>query len=381
MTVFDMHVVMNQRLQEVASYKRDKIYPEEIDVALNQAMERFIKRNMDINFEDRQSKLSNIRGIVEKNRSISTVIRSTTDADYEPFMTSIELPADYMYLANHRAEVLTSVIEPCSTAPVLGTSTLTKYITTLPFPTTALSVPPYYTALSINRNGVNIYFSYNTVVGGKTTPSGIANFNSKRAKDFIISSILETLNRRENGYQVFWEYYMGVRYSNSFIIVDSVNPVSYTAITYQSDATTIDVSTSGTISSSSYAVYNRSLLTPAYLIGKKIDIVPCYLMEGDTSYSRLKLNSFTKTKPNNPCSAEAEDLLYFYFDESFIITKAVIDYVRKPRQISLALSQSCELDPSTHREIVDLAVEILKLDIKDPSYEQVVQNTEIRTQN
>lgn len=368
MNVFSMHQIVNQRLQEVASYKRDKIYPEEIDVALNQAQERFIKRNMDVNFEDRQSKLSNIRSIVEKNKSIPTVIRAISDEDYEPYMTSISFPADYMYLANHRAEVLTSVVEPCDIAPALGTSTLTKYVTTLVFPTTALGSAPYYTGLKIVRNGVSIY-------------TATTNFNSTRAKDFIISSILETLNRRENSYQIYWEYYNGVRYNNTFIIVDSTNPVSYVATTYASNGVTVDATTTGSISSSTYSVYNRSLLTPTYLEGKKLDIVPCYLMEGDTAYSRLKLNSFTKTKPNNPCTAEAEDVLYFYFDESFIITKAVIDYVRKPRQISLALSQSCELDASTHREVIDLAVEILKLDIKDPSYEQVVQNTEIRTKN
>lgn len=369
MTVFEMHLNFNQRLQEVASYKRDKIFSEEIDLSLNQAVERFVKRNMDINFEDRQSKLSNIRSLLEKNRSIPTTIKQTTDTDYEPFASTIDLPADYFYLINHRAEVLTSTIEPCNVAPTLGTSTSTRYTTLLTFPDTSRSTPPYYTGLSISRNSVVIY-------------SGVISFNSKNSKNFIISNILESLNRPENTYQIFWEYYAGRRYANKFVITDSSNPVVYDAKTYNAgDLVTPEASTTANPSTSTYTTYDRTLLTPAYLIGKKLDIVPCYLMESDTSYARLKLNSFTKTKPNNPCTAESGDLIYFYFDESFIITKSVIDYVRKPRQISLALNQSCELDPSTHREIVDLAVEIFKLDIRDPSYKEMLQNTEIRTKN
>jgi len=56
------------------------------------------------------------------------------------------------------------------------------------------------------------------------------------------------------------------------------------------------------------------------------------------------------------------------------------DYIRKPRTISLSLNQSCELADTTHHKIVDLAVEILRLDTKDPVYQATVQDTQNRTQ-
>lgn len=382
MVVFDMHLLVNQRLQEVASFKRDKLFPEEIDLALNQAVERFIKRNVDVDFQERESKLANISKLMQKNRNLDVIIKAPSDADYEAYSSPAELPADYLYLINHRAEVLYNTVEPCHIAPTLGTSTVTRWISLLQFPDSTLVTGPFYTYFSIDRNGTNIYFSYDTIIGGKVSPSGIKNFSTKKAKAFIISNILETLNRPENTYQVFYEYFEGVRYNNQFIFVDTANPTSYTAKTYsQSDLVNPENTTSASPTTSTYSIYNRGLLTPTYLTGKKLITVPCSLKEADVAYSTLSLNAFTKTKRNNPSTSLSGSFLYFYNDESFIITKGVIDYIRKPRQISLALNQSCELDSSTHREVVDLAVEILKLDIKDPSYEAMVQNTEIRTKN
>ena len=59
----------------------------------------------------------------------------------------------------------------------------------------------------------------------------------------------------------------------------------------------------------------------------------------------------------------------------------LIDYVRKPRQISLALNQGCELAGTAPRLIVDATIEYLKLVIENPSYQAVLQDNQIRNQN
>jgi hypothetical protein len=72
------------------------------------------------------------------------------------------------------------------------------------------------------------------------------------------------------------------------------------------------------------------------------------------------------------------DYFILYRKESFIVTRFACDYIRKPRTISLALNQSCELAPQTHPKLIDLTIEILRLDIKDQAYPQTVQDTQLR---
>jgi hypothetical protein len=80
-----------------------------------------------------------------------------------------------------------------------------------------------------------------------------------------------------------------------------------------------------------------------------------------------------------------QDGLRFFHDETFSITKARLEYLRKPRRIHNAQdwiggtyttldgqvligSQSCELPEQVHSEIVDLAVLITAGDLSLPDY-------------
>jgi hypothetical protein len=138
------------------------------------------------------------------------------------------------------------------------------------------------------------------------------------------------------------------------------------------------VTSSGVASPLTYTYYDRGQI--ASLTSKKVTLAPCKIQENDQLYSALKENTYYRTVSNEVATDQTFDYFINYRDESFIVTRMYYDYIRKPRTISLSLNQSCELADSTHNKIVDLAVEILKLDIKEQTYPLTIQDTQLRTQ-
>lgn len=87
------------------------------------------------------------------------------------------------------------------------------------------------------------------------------------------------------------------------------------------------------------------------------------------------------------------DKIFVYTDGTFQIQLVTIDYLRRPRRIAFPLgtptgqykypdgtlvtaNQGCELAEHTHKEIVDLAVQIVSGDIDHPGYQiKALKNT------
>ena len=103
------------------------------------------------------------------------------------------------------------------------------------------------------------------------------------------------------------------------------------------------------------------------------------LVEGDDLY-KFRKNKFYKPYKLEPHSTLVDQFLIAYRDKSFIITDLTIDYIRKPREISLVLDQGCELAGEAPRIIVDKTVEYFKLVIENPAYRGIVQDNELRNQ-
>src|SRR5690606_32932998 len=66
------------------------------------------------------------------------------------------------------------------------------------------------------------------------------------------------------------------------------------------------------------------------------------------------------------------------FSQKSIVNLLLINYIRKPSKISLLLNKASDLPEETHTEICDLAVEILKKWIQDPSYNIEVNDNTLR---
>lgn len=117
-----------------------------------------------------------------------------------------------------------------------------------------------------------------------------------------------------------------------------------------------------------YLVNLRARLTPSHCDSTVLKKVPARVVEQDKLYEMLR-NPFAKSLATTPvASLTLEDITVFQ-TEKFILKGVEVDYIRKPENISLSLSQDCELAEHTHHEIVDMTVKHILEVIESPRYQ------------
>lgn len=369
MTVFELHLEIDQKLQEQGSFQTDRIFPEAIDLALNEAMQELIKDYSEISFGDREKKLKAIEPLMVKNLLLPTIPSLITDTTYEPDAGYLYLPPDFLYGINYRGESVLNTLD-CEERPTLQTTTQTEYVATVAFPTTNLTVGPYYNNFRIDRTGPTaVYIAW---------PGLFDRIMSTDQKYEIVQSVLDTINVPRATGRIYWEYYKDTYARNSFIIVSNTNLATFTISIFNADGTTPDATSAGTQSGTTQTIYNRVPLSSQE--GIEITYPELKFLEPDAIY-KARRNNFTRSRSNSPHTARSGNYLWIYNGENFIVTAVLLDYIRKPRTISLALNQTCELDPTVHSEVVERAIEILKLNIQDPSAQADIQYNRVTTRN
>ncbi len=97
--------------------------------------------------------------------------------------------------------------------------------------------------------------------------------------------------------------------------------------------------------------------------------VPVRIVDNAEVHS-LNRNPFAKSSIDSPLATLSEDDIMVYQDaKSFILKGIKVDYIRKPKDVDLSLSQDCELAEHTHQEIVDIAVKNILEAIESPRYQ------------
>ena len=364
MTVAELHIRTNQRYQEIASNKRDTFFPEEIDLALNTAQDRFIIKEVEAFLQDKQTDLAAIAPLVVKNRVLPAIIPSSSDDIYEDNMVYSVLPSNLKFLLNARAEVIYNT-DMCGGAPTLGTTVINEYVAVVPLPDSGSA--PFYPEFRINGGST---FAEIYSVAGTTYDAG---FSSNKGVYRLVNgamSFFNTLKKGQLGYdlEVYWERYRGRYYKNSFIFVSPSNQGSFRVSITGANQTTSMTNTVRSVYNRQEAVLDQNL---------SLSFEESKPIESRTLYAIQKKNKYYRSRIVEPIVHQTQDYLMAYMDESFLVTRQAIDYVRKPREISLALNQSCELETAVF-EIIDLAVEILRLDTEAKTYPQTVQDTELR---
>lgn len=366
MTVFELHLAIEQKLQEQGSFRRDRIFPEAIDFALVEAEKQLIADYTEKNFADwekRQRALLPlmVNGYTKPTDEAVSGLGST-------IYRSVDVPADLFYIVSGEAEVTTSKTD-CDVAPTdLALSIQPKYRTVVSFPISNLGSGPFYTGFKIVKStNVTLY----------TTPAAFASrFMEKEQRYEIINEVLDYFNTPNSQTQVYWEYYAGVYYPGSFIFISSVPLTSLTITIYQSNGVTVDATSSGTEVSMAKNVINRTALGQNTTVIRTVK--PLKQLEMSLK-SKVQINSFTKTKKTEPQFFRNQDSITIIEDISFIVTGVTLNYIRKPKVISLLLNKTSELDPSVHNELVSRAVEILKMNIQDQSISGDIQYNRVTT--
>ena len=350
MTVEEMHVAVDQQLQKVASFVYLNLRDEEIDYFLTRMQQRYVKQRLSflsdmkrLGFEQVQKRLDDYRALKTKSN-----VEMYTAADSEPNRLEGYLPEDYMFLINDRSHVFYD----CRNLTI-STATRSEYYSVLEFVDTNETSSPYYgtVRLTDDTNSTVLFDMANF-------PNFAATLTSKSLKYEVIDLMLQEVNRGSFDFKLYWEYYRNLYHRNSFILVDQTTTHATTDTTLYVNAS--DSSTNTSFSSLSLVV---QVMNPNYN-----HIVPNRLVESEELYEILR-GSFSKTRFDSPVSSLREHYIDIFHNERFILKDAFIDYIRKPKRISLSLSQDSELAEHTHPEIVDLTVKHILEIFESPRYQ------------
>jgi hypothetical protein len=397
LTALDMHIEVLQGLQKVDSFQQDMFQPEEVDLQLNKQQDRFIEQMVNKSFEGQQVRLDYIKNLVVRNHKL--LAYSNVDESLSPTLTSNTegqkiygvLPSNYLHLVNDRAWVL-AIDDSCTVEALslLQPVNFTESIAVLPFPDPVVDAEgtgTYYINLQVDIDGTIVYtsrFDQSPLsLGSKVTdPQYIGP---------IVQDILQTINLSTipqlSETKVYWENYRGDFYPGSFIFVKEpqadLTDISFPAsikITASDSLGANIVDTPATFPTAKvYPVIDKQspLSDDTHVVS--YSEAQNKLMEGDEIFE-IKKNVFYFPHVKEPHSQLADDIIFVYGGRSTLLTDIVIDYVRKPRQISLALNQACELAGTAPRLIIDKTIEYLKLVIENPSYQGVLQDNQIHNQ-
>ncbi len=330
-TVKELHIALDQRLQQLNSNRKLVLYPEQKDARLNEAVLQFINNVVSAKtnikkegFEDTQKRYDDIEEL----------IRTATLPIYVNESDNIIAPTpwDYLHLINDRTILSYNCKGTNYTSMV---STITN-VAIIPFVDDVATSAPYYNSFKINIDGATIF----------TSPIST---KSVEAKFMIINCALETLNI-QGLYEIYWEYYLDHYEKNSFIII-TPTLASTATITYGT------TTTNGTTKFYSNSTYNPSQIFTNTI--KKSN----ELCSHEDVYDMLGNFYYSKNRHLKPISEIQRGYIKVFHDNTFIIKEVQIDYIKRPRLINLTLNQSCELNSG--EEIVAIAVQNILVDIKN----------------
>jgi hypothetical protein len=330
-TVKEMHIAIDERLQQLNSNRKLSLLPQQKDNRLNEAVIQFINNkttpktnSRKEGFEDTQKRYDDIEELI-RSSSLSVYLDGTNKV-------ICPLPWDYYHLINDR----TTLKYNCSGINYAITQSDITFTAVIPFPDDSTgSAGVYYSNFVLTVNGVSIY----------TSPFTTATLKSVDSKFMLINSILETLNIG-GVYEVYWEYYLDHYEKNSFIIITPIT-VTTCSMTFNS------ITTIGVGKHYSYLTYGNNDWSGIITRSNS-------LQSQENIYDILDNYYYRKNMYLKPYSTIKRDFLNVFHDTTFIIKEVNIDYIKKPRLINYLLNQTCEL--SIGEEIIAIVVENIMAD-------------------
>lgn len=233
------------------------------------------------------------------------------------------LPANYMHLISDSSKVK----DLCGATYAPSTVSSVFYSAKYQLPTNSYDL---FKTLLVKING-------NTVVDVSAYyPDGIP---SNTSKFELLNIILELFNS-VSGFEAKYEKYKDISNPGGIVIVSN------------SSFTLSNVYKSG-VSTTTTQVFTIDTNTLTK-IQNSLGIIesPNRLCKTEDIKTLLKSN-FSTTFVDSPISSLQQFKLNAYHKKNFIISQLNIDYIRKPKKISLILNQDCELNENVHQEIVN----------------------------
>ena len=341
-TVEELHIALDQSLQNINSNRRGIIKPQEKDWLLNETQLRLIDSIMDARknnkgYEDDQLNYDALLPIKE-NITLPVVPLN----DYSGYAI---LPADYL----HRDSIAANVVLNC------GKTGKTK-----PFVTKVWKLHiaddtsmPKYSNFKITVG----YAPFPTSVIFDLNDYGYSGFSKNGSFFTIIGLVIDSL--REKGIDVYWERYNNLYEPNTFFIIPVTDylDIEIMLLTYGS------TSEHGTVDN----VIN-------YVIGDdNFEVLydkPTGLVSTEDINDMLN-SSFFNTVPNKPIITLSKQLVIVYYTNDWFVNSIKLRYIKRPMLINSVAGQMTNLKNISDK-IVQMTVQNIKAKIEDRGYQAVV---------
>ncbi len=362
MTVREMHIGIDIGLQQLKSEVFDGLLPEEKDWVLNEAQLRFI--------DDQSKPISNpmrrgVQSTQTRTDNISELISTATLSPYVRDTKSVFgiLPVDYFNLINDRS----NVINNCRKAFTSYTTQVVNYCELDWLFETQIAAAGGSILNTITLNSIVIF--------NRTNYSSELNTKPQEERDLIFRNLIIAAMNTVSNVSAYWESYLDVYAKGKIIIIDNNSRLCQTnslVVTYENLAHIITPATAQVITTRNFTGSAKTL--SEYVIsGSDLDYVeevPNRLTKTEEIFTKLA-NPYHTTIIKSPISILERKGIGVYHNKKFILNKIFIDYIRKPRLISLILGQNCELFDinSNHQKIVNIAVDLLAARMLAPNYQ------------
>ena len=330
-TVKELHIEIEQRIQQITSNRHRSIAPQFIDMMLNRAAVKYIqtKSNRKTNYkgeglEDSKKRVDDIQSLKRETPWLK-LKRDKQDADY-PNRAFVILPGDYLKLISSTSRL------------TYGKARLVENLHEV-YPDDEVK-NLYYHLIDLSKIALT---------GDEFNGQIIVNGN-----EIDISDILSLYDSDSDKIDL---YLIGRYYKDCIIITSNVKD----EIALKVNNTDIPVITYNTTYDEFVNVGNKF---------SENDLIA-------TENIRATLNNFygNKNRHLNPISELVDDRLFVYYGDDFCVDAVKISYIKKPRLFNIDINQMSDMEVTP--DFIDSVVSDILLVLKDDSFSAVKQQSNL----
>lgn len=346
MDILEMHISIEQGLQEINSFAFGNVLPEEIDMAINKEIDRYIKTHSNPKsnkegegFEQSEKRFSDL-GLMAITDFKDSEITECVQIDTNEWEFSI--PSNCHMLTKRNVQIYYNSCRAIT--PIV--SNKTAAVSVIQFNPNKYSLADYR---SLMVKFVDDQLVQHTLFDASSYPN-ILDYTIPEHTETFKAFFMNEVNRMWGSViKCYYEVYKDMYEKDSFIFVDVQKSSLNTILFYYDFPNSI-------FDEDLFSIHN-------YITVDTMSESTKVARLGITSHDRidvLKNDSFASSDDEIVlCTMSGNKLKLYTDDTKFIPIKGIVSYIKKPRKVSLALGINCELNSSVHQEIVDLTVAYL----------------------
>lgn len=346
-TIRELHIEIEQRIQQITSNRYGNIPPQFYDMMLNRTAIKYIqsKSNRKTNYkaeglEDSMKRVEDFQSLKRETAWLPVI-----KYDNDPERGFVIVPSNYLKLISSTSKLQFKKNISESTCDENDNRFKNVYYKVCDIEL----VTDETNATTKQICGIDITELYDTFEDNVELPK------------YAIELIYNKLNDNTNGihYDVYYEYWNDRYYPQKFIIAANNNPEDLTDFDNYTNECFIAL----------MDTLDPTKVNPNFKYSEN-DLIA-------SENVRTTLNDFygNRNRHLNPITELINDKLYVYQGKDFCVSEIKITYLKKPQLFSLDLEQMSDMTVTP--EFVDMVVSDILLILKDNTFNYVKQQTNI----